>query len=274
MTTELENDLESLEYLASSFSAHHSQELQDALRELRNVLAVILMDHQPSCRRRLHEPRLGYSCFAGAGEQTLKSLVKELQTSLKPARVLLKPKGLRSKVVNSIRFSSEEVLELRRLSAALRNLVLEERITGYTPYMLHKFRTVSEWRHSRFARMTWPEVGAALTNNDESLNVILSKVTYSLVYDVAMVKKWVVLGSNLSAKDTYIAQCVKNHEICDLRKRVWRDECHLGSLATNDDLETWAYLLAFKTFREEWFTILRPQYWQLTEKATLWLSTH
>jgi hypothetical protein len=45
-------------------------------------------------------------------------------------------------------------------------------------------------------------------------------------------------------------------------------------IAINDDLEAQAYLLAFKTFRDEWFTLLRHGYYELTEKAGLWLSIH
>ena len=268
----VESDLESLQRLTGLFSTHSSQETRDVLLSLWNIIAVILMDHQPSFRRRLGAPRLGYSCFAGAGEETLKDLIEDLKITLKPARILLKPKGPFSKVVNSIRFSPEEICQLRRLAGALGNLVMQQRLTAYIPYMLHKFRTVSEWRQSQFAKMGWSEIKGALVNGDELLDMILSKVSYSLVYDIDIVKTWIQLGSNLSAKDTYIAQCVEKHNTDNLHKRVWRDEYHLKSLAINNDVEIRAYLLAFKIFREEWFTLLWPGYYELTEKARLWLS--
>src|SRR5271154_5078522 len=167
----VENDLESLQGLTGLFSPHSSQETRDVLLSLWDIIAVILFDHQPSCRRRLGEPRLGYSCFAGAGEETLKNLIEDLKITLKPARILLKPKGPFSKVVNSIRFSPEEICKLRRLAGALGNLVMQQRLTAYIPYMLHKFRTVSEWRHSRFAKMKWSEINTALVNNDASLEL-------------------------------------------------------------------------------------------------------
>jgi hypothetical protein len=104
---------------------------------------------------------------------------------------------------------------------------------------------------------------------------ILSKVSYALVYDIDIIKKSIQLWSNLTAKDTYLARCIKDQEIIDLYKRVWRDEYHLPILAINhDQVETRAYLLAFKAFREEWFTLLWPGYHELTEKARLWLSAH
>ena len=268
----VESDLESLQRLTGLFSTHSSQETRDVLLSLWNIIAVILMDHQPSFRRGLGAPRLGYSCFAGAGEETLKDLIEDLKITLKPARILLKPKGPFSKVVNSIHFSPEEICQLRRLAGALGNLVMQERLTAYIPYMLNKFQTVSEWRYSGFAKMGWPDISTALANDDDSLDLILSKVSYALVYDIDIVKKWIQLGSNLTAKDTYLARCVKNHEIIDLYKRVWRDEYHLRILAINDDIEAQAYLIAFKTFREEWFTLLWPGYYELTEKARLWLS--
>jgi hypothetical protein len=176
--------------------------------------------------------------------------------------------------VNSIRFSEEEICQLRRLAGALGTLVMQERLTAYIPYMLNKFRTVSEWRHSRFAKMGWSEINAVLANEDESLELILSKVAYSLVYDIDIVKKWIQLVSNLSSKDTYIARCIKRHNTDELYKRVWRDEYHLKSLAINDDVEVRAYLLAFKTFREEWFMTLWRRHYQLSPKAQLWLSAH
>jgi len=268
----VESDLESLQRLTGLFSTHSSQETRDVLLSLWNIIAIILMDHQPSFRRRLGAPRLGYSCFAGAGEKALMDLIKDLKIALKPARILLKPKGPFSKVVNSIHFSPEEICQLRRLAGALGNLVMQERLTAYIPYMLNKFQTVSEWRYSGFAKMGWPDISTALANDDDSLDLILSKVSYALVYDIDIVKKWIQLGSNLTAKDTYLARCVKNHEIIDLYKRVWRDEYHLRILAINDDIEAQAYLIAFKTFPEEWFTLLWPGYYELTEKARLWLS--
>jgi len=233
------------------------------------------MDHQPSFRRRLGEPRLGYSYFAGAEEETLKDLIEDLKITLKPARVLLrKPKGPLFKVVNSIRFSPEEICQLQRLAGALGNLVMQERLTAYIPYMLNKFRTVSERRQSRFAKMGWSDISTALANDDDSLDLILSKVSYTLVYNIDIIKKWIQLGSNLTEKDTYLARCIKDHEIGDLNERVWRDEHHLRTLAINDDIEVQAYLIAFKTFREEWFTLLWHGYCELTEKARLWLSAH
>jgi hypothetical protein len=120
--------------------------------------------------------------------------------------------------------------------------------------------------------MGWPDISTALANDDDSLDMILSKVSYALVYDIDIVKKWIQRGSNLTAKDTYLARCVNNHEIIDLYQRVWWDEHHLRILAINDDIEAQAYLIAFKTFREEWFTLLWPGYYELTEKAHLWLS--
>ena len=269
-----ESDLGYLQVLSGGLSSHESQEIRDVAAIIWDIATVIVFDHQPSCRRSLHEPRLGYSCFAGAGEKALMDLIKDLKIALKPARILLKPKGPFSKVVNSIHFSPEEICQLRRLAGALGNLVMQERLTGYIPYMLNKFRTVSEWRYSRFAKMGWPDISTALANDDDSLDLILSKVSYALVYDIDIVKKWIQLGSNLTAKDTYLARCVKNHEIIDLYKRVWRDEYHLRILAINDDIEAQAYLIAFKTFREEWFTLLWPGYYELTEKARLWLSAH
>jgi len=274
MLTEIESDIESLVSPCSSLMTHHSQEIGKTFRELYNVLFVILMDHLPSFRRRLHEPRLGYSYFAGEGEQALANLLKKLHAVLKGPRVLLKRKGRQVKVLNSIRLPSEDLLELQRVAAELRNLVFRERLTGYVPYMLHKFRAVAEWRHSRFGKMGWPEVGAALAANDESLNDLLSTTAHSLVYDVKIVRKWVQLGSALSDKDTYLGQCVKDHDTYSLRERVWRDENHLEFLAIDDDLETRAYLLAFKTFREEWFSVLREEWCQLTEKAIAWLAAH
>ena len=268
-----ESDLNSLKAITGGLSSHESQEIRKVAAIIWDIATIILFDHQPSCRRSLGEPRLGYSCFAGSGAETLKNLIKDLKVTLKPARVLLNRKGPFSKVVNSIRFSSEEICQLRQLAGTLGNLVMQERLTGYIPYILNKFRTVSEWRHSRFAKMRWSEINTALVNNDESLDLILSKVSYSLVYDVDIVKKWVQLGSNPTAKDTYIARCVKDNDMGELYKRVWRDEYHLMCLAINDDLVTRAYLLAFKTFREEWFTILWPRHYELTAKARLWLST-
>src|SRR5208282_6273393 len=186
--------------------------------------------------------------------ETLKSLLDDLKVVLKPVRILLKPKGPWSKVLNSICFSAQEILELRRIAGALGGLVMQERLTGYIPYMLNKFRTVSEWRNSQFAKMKWTEISAALANGDDFLDPLLSKVAYSLVYDVRIVKKWIQLGSNLLPKDTYIARCVKNHDTDELHQRVWRDEAHLEYIAVNDDLETRAYILAFQTFRMDWFT--------------------
>ena len=267
-----ESNLRDLQALTGGLSSHESQEIRDVAAIIWDIAAVIVFDHQPSFRRRFGEPRLGYSCFAGAGEETLKNLIEDLKITLKPARIFLKPKLPSSKVVNSIRFSPEEICQLRRLAGALGNLVMQERLTAYIPYMLNKFRTVSEWRHSRFAKMGWPDISTALANDDDSLDMILSKVSYALVYDIDIVKKWIQRGSNLTAKDTYLAQCVNNHEIIDLYQRVWRDEHHLRILAINDDIEAQAYLIAFKTFREEWFTLLWPGYYELTEKAHLWLS--
>jgi hypothetical protein len=97
---------------------------------------------------------------------------------------------------------------------------MQERLTGYIPYMLNKLRTVSEWRHSRFAKMEWPEINAALANGDESLDTVLSKVAYSMVCDIDIVRKWVQLGSNLTPKDYYIARRIKDYEIMYLSRQT------------------------------------------------------
>jgi hypothetical protein len=68
--------------------------------------------------------------------QTLKSLLNDLKVILKPVRILLKPKGPWSNVLNSIRFPPEEILGLRRIAGALGNLVIQERLIGYIPYMI------------------------------------------------------------------------------------------------------------------------------------------
>ena len=242
------------------------------MASLYDIVLIIFLDHQPS--RRIGEPHLGYNDFTGARKESLISVTRALNVVLKPCRVLLKPKGPFSKVLNSIWFPPAEILEIQRLTSALANLIMQERLTGYIPYMLNKFRTVPEWRSSRFAKMTWSEVGSALANEDESLAQVLANVSYSMVYDIHIVKKWVQLGSNMSSKDTYIARCVKKHNIDELYQRVWRDEADLEILATDDELETRAFLLAFKTFREEWFRILLPGHYELTLKASHWLSAH
>ena len=122
--------------------------------------------------------------------------------------------------------------------------------------------------------MKWTEISVVLANGDDSLHLLLSKVAYSLVYDIHIIKKWIQLGSNLLPKDIYIARCVKNHATDELHQRVWRNEVHLEYIAINDDLETRAYISAFQMFRMDWFTILRSEYCEFTEKARLWLSTH
>src|SRR5215471_15933582 len=231
-----EDEINSLRLLTGFLSSHQSQVIRDAVWSLNQIQRIIIHDHQPSFRRGLGEPRLGYSSFAGAGEETLKSLLNDLKVVIKPVRVLLKPKGPRSKVLNSICFSAQEILELRRIAGALGGLVIQERLTAYIPYMLNKFRTISEWRNSRFATMRWAEISTALANGDDSLDLLLSKVAYSLVYDIRMVKKWIHLGSNMLPKDTYIARCIKNHATDELHQRVWRDEFHLEYIAINDDL--------------------------------------
>ena len=269
-----EEDLEYIHRLTGFLWNHESEKIQDTVRSLNEIEGIILRDHQPSFRRELGEPRFGYSCFGGAWEQTLKSLLNDLKVILKPVRILLKPKGPWSKVLNSIRFSPEEIIKLRGISGALGSLVIQERLIGYIPYMLNKFRTASEWRHSRYAKMKWMENNAALANGDESLDHLLSKVANCLGYDIRIVKKWIQLGSNLMPKDTYIARCLKDHDTDKLHQRVWRDEAYLEYIAINDGLETEACLSAFQTFRMEWFTILRPGYCEFTEKARLWLSAH
>ena len=225
-----EDDLDSLRLL-TGFLSNHTSQVMRVIWSLNQIECIIIHDHQPSFRRGLGEPRLGYSCFASAGEETLKNILDDLKVVIKPVRILLKRKGPWSKVLNSICFSAQEILELRRISGALGGLVMQERLTGYIPYMLNKFRTVSEWRNSQFAKMKWTEISAALANGDDSLDLLVSKVAYSLVYDVRIVKKWIQLGSNLWPKDTYIARCVKNHDTDGLHLRVWRDEAHLEYIA-------------------------------------------
>ena len=121
----VESDLEYLQNLTGLFSTHRSQETRDGLLSLWSIIDVILVDHQPSFPRRLGEPPLGYSCFAGAGEEIFKNLIEDLKITLKPARILLKSKGPFSKVVNSIRFSPDEICQLRRLAGALGSLVMQ-----------------------------------------------------------------------------------------------------------------------------------------------------
>ena len=269
-----ERNFDTLRLLVCSFWSHPSQEIRDALGDLYNIVLIIFLDHQPSRGRQIGKHQLGYNDFAGAREESLMSITRDLHIILKPCRVLLKPKGPFPKVLKWINFSPAEILEIRRLTNALANLIMQERLTGYIPYMLNKFQTVREWRHSPFAKMTWSEVGSALAEGDESLEQLVAKVSYSMAYDIHIVKKWVQLGSNMSPRDTYIARCIKKHKIEDLSKRVWQDESDLESLAINDELETRAFLLAFKTFREEWFDILWRGYYELTVKASHWLSAH
>ena len=269
-----EENLESLYRLTGFLWNHKSEEIRNAIQSLREIEGIILRDHQPSFRRELGEPRFGYRCFVGAGEQSLKCLVNDLKVILKPVRILLKPKGPWSKVVNSIHFSQEEILELHRISSMLGSLVTKERLVGYIPYVLNKIRTASEWRQSKYATRKWTEINIMLTNDDETLNQVLLKVASSLTYDIYIVKMWIQLGPNLQPKDTYIARCIKNHETDKLHQRVWRDEVYSEYIAVNDDLETKAYFSAFQIFRMEWFTILNPGYCELTEKAKVWLSTH
>jgi len=151
---------------------------------------------------------------------------------------------------------------------------MQERLTGYISYMLNKFRTISEWRNSWFAKMKWTKISVVLANDDDSLHLLLSKMTYSLVYDIHIIKKWIQLGSNLLLKDIYIARCVKNHVIDELHQCIWWNEVHLEYIGINDDLETWAYISAFQMFRMDWFTILRFEYCEFTKKIRLWLFTH
>lgn len=268
-----EKDLEFLHHLTGFLWNHNLKVIRDTVRSIHEIEGVILRDHQPSFRRELREPRFGYNCFDGAREQTLKRLLNDLKAVLRPVQILLEPKGPSSTLLNSVSFSPEEILELRGIAAALGNLVVQERLIGYIPYMLYKFRTVPEWRHSRYAKMKWTETNLALVNGNESLDHLLSKVANCLGYDTLIVKKWVQLGCNVTSNDGYITRCLKIHDTDNLHHRVWRDEVYLEYITINDDLETKAYILAFQTFRMEWFTILGPGYCEFTGKARRWLST-
>ena len=267
-----EEDLESILTITGYLYRHKSQEVRDAANPLYSIVCIILDDHQPS-HRGFTAPGLGYRSFAGAGEQSLTKLITGLNVALKSTRVLLKPKGPWSKILNSIHFSLEEIMELRRVTGALGGLVMQERLTAYIPYMLNKVRKTSEWRRSRFAKMTWRDISISLANRDDSLELILLQLSSRLDYDAEILKKWIQLGSNLSAKDSYIALCVKNRDIDNLFRRVFRDEIHLEFIAVNDNLETCAYVLAFKTFRRDWFKALDTGYYELTEKADRWFSS-
>jgi hypothetical protein len=76
-----EEDLESLYRLTGFLWNHESKKIQDTIQSLKEIEGIILRDHQPSFRREFGEPRF-YSCFTGAREQTLKSLLDDLMVQL------------------------------------------------------------------------------------------------------------------------------------------------------------------------------------------------
>lgn len=257
--------------ICSNLSDHESMEVRKFRTDLWDVAFIIFHWHQP---KRVRNENIGYTCFDAVGREILNSALSTIKFLLRPICILLRKKGIRCKVLNSVPISHDDVIEIRRCIKTLRRLVMAERLKAYIPYMLRKFLRVGEWKKSRFAKLSWEEVDAVLSQEDEAkdLEHILFKVSAALGCEVDVLKEWIHLGAVLAPKDLYVARLVKDHEMCKLSSRVFRDESQLEFIASSDDVETRAYRLAFTTFRDEWFLVLTEYHYELTDKARLWLS--
>ena len=267
----LEEDLQDIRKLILFLVDHKSSEVRH-LAEAISLILLVIHFHQPKfCT--LSDG--GFSCFKGPNLVALGNVINRLKYMLRPARVLLNGEKVRKKVINNIVFSSQDLREFSEHLTFLRGILATQRLKGYVSYMLGKIRHSKEWRTSKFAKTSWKEIDAILSNVPECshLHFIIRQISLKLGFNLEVVKTWIYLGSDIDLKDLYIARLVQHQKICELSRRVLRDECLMGSYPTDDTPEIQAYWLAFKTFRNDWFEHLLPDCYILTDKAERWLET-
>lgn len=182
-----EASLNRLWLLGKSLDAHDSPAVRDMAESLMFITSIILHLHQPTF---VSIAQACYTCFDVAGQESLKNITKRLDSLLKVARILLKSEKIREKVIGSLSFSSDEIREIMRQITSLRRLVMRERFTAFFPYMLGKIRRFPEWSQSAFAKMTWEEVDAALTDNEQQsyLEDVLYRLSLSSNYESEIIK--------------------------------------------------------------------------------------
>jgi hypothetical protein len=255
--------------VADALEVHQDPEVRTLGENLQHTCVHIRTWHR--------DPKLfdvGYTCLEQPAQQSrllaalecLKSILLDVPPP-PPGAPYRRP----NRKLRMVRLSPEDMSKIRELTLELGRVVLEERLTGYIPYSLNTLRRLPEWRHSPFRTMEWGEVNAALLEQNSDLLELITSITTNHDYDPAVLKLWIHLRAEFVAKDFYISRTAEDLKIFELAGRVFWDE-QTRITMDETDLTTRGLLLAFWTFRNDWYKELRRGHYVHTKMARKWIG--
>jgi hypothetical protein len=266
-------------YLLSVIDVGLALEINEDLevRTLAKNLGVtcghILYWHQPRyCK--IHN--VGYTCLEQPAQQCrllaalkcLKSILPTLPSRSRGATY--RPR----KTLRLMPLSTEDKSKIRELTLQLGRLILEERLMAYIPYSLGKLKRLRGWRNSPFGEMDWGKLNSSLLEQNSDLLDLITSIATTYDYDPAVIKVWIQLRAEFVTKDFYVSRTIEDLKLAKLADRVWWDQEHQTLITMDEtDLTTRALLLAFWTFRNEWYKdIGSGPFYVHTKMACKWIG--